>query len=158
MKPVSQQTGEQSPRFRVKRKTRTPETRPSRRARALVLVIRNTFIPSLHRQLYDPCASDLGPSGSFSRVHIMRSHFILRLPVIICVRATPPAGVHEGGRLQEDEEKRRRKSRPFFNASTSSRKLKSSGSFFFSFFFSSAFLRLARASALIRERTSLTRV
>lgn len=77
--------------------------------------IRDTkhFCTNLHRQLYDPCASDLDPSGSFSRVHIMRSHFILRLSVIVCVRITPPAGVHERRRGVEQGEKKGGISVPF---------------------------------------------
>lgn len=115
-------TDAKSPRFRVKRKTKMLGRG---RVRACIRDTKH-FCTNLHRQLYDPCASDLGPSGSFSRVHIMRSHFILRLSVIVCVRITPPAGVHERRRGVEQGEKKRRNFRPFSNASSSSRKRKSS--------------------------------
>lgn len=90
-------------RFRVKRKTQMLR---HGRVRACICDTKH-FCTNLHRQLYDPCASDLGPSGSFSRVHIMRSHFILRLSLIVCVRITPPAGVHERRRGVEQGEKKK---------------------------------------------------
>lgn len=102
-------TDAKSPRFRVKRKTKMLGRG---RVRACIRDTKH-FCTNLHRQLYDPCASDLGPSGSFSRVHIMRSHFILRLSVIVCVRITPPAGVHERRRGVEQGEKKEGISVPF---------------------------------------------
>ena len=99
-------TDAESPRvscFRVKRKTQMLR---HGRVRACICDTKH-FCTNLHRQLYDPCASDLGPSGSFSRVHIMRSHFILRLSLIVCVRITPPAGVHERRRGVEQGEKKK---------------------------------------------------
>lgn len=48
--------------------------------RACVSAIQNTFIRVCIGSYMIHARSDLGPSGSFSPVRIMRSHFILRLP------------------------------------------------------------------------------